>query len=109
MIAMIHSTEFKFIEEVKIIFLLPGHTYMPVDAIHATIERFVKNKTIWAPSEWSTIITNARVKPKPILVNNLQYSEFFNWKNVAAQLFTKVLKTTNGEIVQTTKSNLFFS
>lgn len=30
MLAMIHSTKFKYIEEVKITFLLPSHTYMPV-------------------------------------------------------------------------------
>ena len=43
---MIHSIELKFIE-VKIIFLLPDHTYMPVDAVHATIERFVKKKKLF--------------------------------------------------------------
>jgi len=46
MLAMIHSTHFEFIEEIKITFPLPGHTYMQVDSIHATIERFVKNKTV---------------------------------------------------------------
>ncbi|KAL4104361.1 hypothetical protein QTP88_019662 [Uroleucon formosanum] len=48
MLTMIHCIHFEFMEEVKINFLLLGHTYMPVDSIHATIERFVKNKTIWA-------------------------------------------------------------
>jgi len=37
--------------EVKFVFLLPGHSYMPVDPIHATTECFIKNKTIWAHCE----------------------------------------------------------
>lgn len=31
---------------------LPVHTYMPVDAAHAIIERFVRKRIIWVPSEW---------------------------------------------------------
>ncbi|CAI6353219.1 unnamed protein product [Macrosiphum euphorbiae] len=107
MLAMIHSTHFEFIEEIKITFLLPGHTYMPVDSIHATIERFVKNKTVWALSEWSTLITNARIKPLPIVVKNLQYSDFIDWKKLAAQFFTQVLKTTDEEVVHITKVKSF--
>lgn len=53
------------IKEIKITYLLPGHTYMPVDSVHSVIERCIKKKTIWGPSEWPTIIRNARIYPKP--------------------------------------------
>ncbi|KAF0714952.1 Uncharacterized protein FWK35_00033727, partial [Aphis craccivora] len=59
MMAMIQYTlekKLKFIKEIKLCFLLPGHTYMPVDSIHATIEHYTKNKSVWAPSEWGTLI-----------------------------------------------------
>lgn len=46
MVTMLHTTKFEFIQEIKITFLLPGHTYMPVDSVHASIERFVKNKML---------------------------------------------------------------
>jgi len=80
---------------------------MPVDSIHATIERFVKDKNIWAPSEWSTLITNARIKPLPIDVKNLKYSDFIDWKKLAAQFFTRVLKTTDEKVVLITKVKSF--
>lgn len=70
------------VETIKIVFLLPGHTYMPVDSIHAVIERFIKNRVIWAPSEWSTIIRNCRVNPRPYTVIKLEHSEFKNWKKL---------------------------
>lgn len=60
------------IKEIKITYLLPGHTYMPVDSVHSVIERCVNKKTIWAPSEWSTMIRNARINPKPYIVIDLK-------------------------------------
>lgn len=51
--------------EVKFVFLLPGHSYVPVDSIHATTERFIKDKTIWTPCEWHPLIRNSIiVNPK---------------------------------------------
>uniref|UniRef100_A0A6P7FS28 Uncharacterized protein LOC114333425 n=1 Tax=Diabrotica virgifera virgifera TaxID=50390 RepID=A0A6P7FS28_DIAVI len=84
MLVMIHSflQNSRNIETIKIVFLLPGHTYMPVDSIHAVIERFIKNRVIWAPSEWSTIIGNCRVNPRPYKVIKLDFSEFKNWKKL---------------------------
>lgn len=57
------------ITQIKVTYLLPGHTMMPVDSIHSTVESFVRNKTVWAPSEWPTMITNVRCNPKSYIVN----------------------------------------
>lgn len=107
MIAMLYNTKFKLIEKVKITFLLPGHTYMPVDFVHVIIERFTRNKTVWAPSEWSTLIRNSRRNPSPIEVRNIQYSKFYDWKKLAKQYFTLILKTTDNEFLQITKVKSF--
>lgn len=48
---------------------------MPVDSVHASIERFVKDKTVWASNEWATLIRNSRINPKPIEVKELVYSD----------------------------------
>jgi len=53
------------INKVSITYLQPGHTYMPVDSVHSTIESNLKKKIVWAPSEWPRIIVNSRNKPKP--------------------------------------------
>lgn len=58
MTAMLYNTKFEYIEEKKT-FLLLSHAYMPVGSVHATIERYTKNKTVLSSSEWSTLITNS--------------------------------------------------
>ena len=73
---------------------MAGHTMTTADSIHATIERAVKHKTVHAPSEWITIVGNARHNPRPYNVIKLQYSDFEDWKG-----FTDVFnfKMSNGE------------
>ncbi|KAH1021727.1 hypothetical protein HUJ04_011211 [Dendroctonus ponderosae] len=48
------------IEEVIITYLVAGHTYMPVDSVHAVIEKYVSKLNVQAPSEWITLLRNAR-------------------------------------------------
>lgn len=101
MLVMLHTflQEFaKHLETIKIVFLLPGHTYMPVDSVHATIERFIKKRIVWAPSEWETIIANARINPKPFDVVRMQHSDFQNWKKVGDERIPSSTKTSNGQI-----------
>ncbi|KAF0706908.1 Uncharacterized protein FWK35_00037669 [Aphis craccivora] len=112
MLAMISKSlksQFTYIKEIKIVFLLPGHTYMPVDSVHASIERFVRDKTVWASSEWATLIRNARINPKPIEVKQLAYSDFYNWKYEAdnSNILPKVLKDIDGNIIQISKVRYF--
>lgn len=91
------------INNIKITFLLPGHTYMPVDSIHATIERFVSKKTVWAPSEWATLVRDARVNPKPLEDIELKCNDILNWKDFYTTLFLNNLKTSSGDKVWTSK------
>ncbi|KAK5639727.1 hypothetical protein RI129_010538 [Pyrocoelia pectoralis] len=102
----------KSIDEVTITFLLAGHTYMPVDSIHAVIEKFIKGKSIMAPSEWPTILTNARTKPKPYIVKLLTHNDFFDFKNSTKQLKLKTdsnsLRLKDLKIVKFIKNNEVF-
>lgn len=75
------------IRHIKITYLLPGHTYMPVDAVHGTIERFIRRRIVWAPSEWPTLLANARVHPKPFEVISMKYSDFLSWKALSENFF----------------------
>lgn len=49
MIGMLNNfiNKAEYVTSVKITYLVPGHTYMPVDAIHSTIDNFLKNRTVW--------------------------------------------------------------
>lgn len=91
----------KNIHNIKIVFLLPGHTYMPVDAVHATIERFISKRIVWAPSEWATLIANARVNLRPFEVNPMKYFDFKDWKSVTQSILpNNVTKTREGRKFQ---------
>jgi hypothetical protein len=46
----------------QINYLVPGHTYMPVDSMHALIERSIKDTIIWAPSHWPTVIAIGSIR-----------------------------------------------
>ena len=62
-------------------FLLTGHTYMQVDAMHSCVERATKNKEVWCPTEWETIVRLARNKPFPFTATSLSYDSFLDWKS----------------------------
>ena len=60
---------------------------MPVDSVHSTIEPIVGKLTIWAPSEWPTIICNSRTSWFNCI--EIGHSEFKNWKSFTNLLLTK--------------------
>lgn len=92
------------VEQVSLSFLVPGHTYMTVDSCHAVIERAVKKKIVWAPSEWSTIIRNARTNPFPYYVKEMQYNDFLNFKKIInGKAFTKTVDNDTIKISDTRK------
>lgn len=87
--AAVHTAlqECQHIETIQMNFLLPGHTSMPVDSIHAVIENSVKNTVIHAPSQWSTVFTLARKNPKPYNVEVLKCADFVAWDSISDKYF----------------------
>lgn len=79
----------KNINNIQINYLIPGHTYMPVDSMHATIENSVKKSIIWAPSQWPTIMELARKNPSPYVVNVMDGKDFSGFEKVVDQTFKK--------------------
>lgn len=73
------------LETIQINYLLSGHTYMPVDSMHATIEREVRKLIVWAPSQWPTFIESARKNPRPYQVEVMEHNDFIDFDGV---LFT---------------------
>ncbi|XP_045506274.1 uncharacterized protein LOC123702542 [Colias croceus] len=77
----------KNITSIQMNYLLPGHTYMPVDSMHSVIEKSVTNTIVWAPSQWPTVFNLARKNPKPYHVNVLTFKDFCGWDIVADKYF----------------------
>lgn len=103
MLAMLHHflSSSKNIKYLTINYLLPGHTYMPVDSVHACIDKNIKKKTVWAPSEWSTIIRNSRINAGPYNTIIFKHTHFLDWSAVSSAMFMKQkLKDSNNDIVR---------
>lgn len=64
---------------------------------------------MWGPSEWSTLIRNTRLHPKPIEITELTYKDFSDWKSFSKIIFPINLKSLTGEVIQISniKSVLF--
>lgn len=62
---------------------------MPVDSMHATIEREIQKLTVWSPSQWMPYISAARKRPRPYQVNVMEHNDFMNWEEISAKTFTK--------------------
>ncbi len=58
-----------------------GHTQMEVDSVHATIERKLKNKSIFCPADYIQIMREARSRPSPYTVKYLTYDFFTDFSN----------------------------
>lgn len=74
---------------IQINYLIPGHTYMPVDSMHATIENFVKKSNVRAPSQWPTLFQFARQKPAQYNVKVMKGHEFFGFDDILNNTFKK--------------------
>lgn len=63
-------------------YLERGHTQMEIDSAHSVIERKLKNKEIYCPAEYVSIIKSARKNPSPYDVKYLDYKFFKNYASL---------------------------
>lgn len=76
-------------------FLEKGHTQNKVDSVHALIERTAKNKQIYIPDEWYTLVRWAKQKSPPYTVVEVDQDLILDFK---AWLHTKNwTRDTNSE------------
>ena len=84
MLAMIHSfvQHAEHLKSVEVLFLVSGHTYMPCDSVHSAVERAAKDITVFAPSQWTSLIVGARAE-EPYEVVKLTRDKVFDYKAIA--------------------------
>lgn len=84
------------LKEIMLTYLVAGHTYMPVDSVHAVIEKHISKMTVEGPSEWLTLVRNSRKAPRPYDVIPINYAEFLDWK--ALVVHKKLISVEKTEI-----------
>uniref|UniRef100_A0A8D8X766 DUF7869 domain-containing protein n=1 Tax=Cacopsylla melanoneura TaxID=428564 RepID=A0A8D8X766_9HEMI len=92
--AMIYHTlkECVNIKAIQINYLMVGHSYMPVDSVHSTIEKKTKNCDIQSLTEWLALIKMTRMNPFPYECIRLQHTVFLEWKEITNFYFPKQVK-----------------
>lgn len=87
--ALLHfSIEHGIIIEQK--YLEKGHTQMECDSVHALIEKKLKNRTIQLPSEYISVIREARLKPEPLGVCYLTHDNFLNFDDKSTFVYSSI-------------------
>lgn len=71
-------------------FLVIGHTQMEVDGIHSLIERKLKDKPIYLPSDFVRYTEEARQKPTPLLTKTLTYSFVKNYGERSTMVYESI-------------------
>ncbi|KAL4705707.1 hypothetical protein ACJJTC_002138 [Scirpophaga incertulas] len=86
---------------IKHTFLEQGHTQQEGDSVHALIERCAKNKCIYSPLEWFSLVRWAKEDGKPYTVVELNHTHFLDFKSTLSS--KNGTKSLGGDIVQWTK------
>lgn len=98
-------------------YLIAGNIYMPADSMHSTIESFISNKMVYAPSQWPTVTSLSRLVPGPYQDYSLNYKDIEDW--VTYEETSKIIPNTskpnvlnsllnkeqNREVIETLSSN----
>lgn len=76
----------KRLDSIKITFPVRGHSYMDCDRNMALINQTYTSEI---PEDWIIIVQNARVKPSPFKVVDIDVSFFKDWNSFLEPLYTK--------------------
>ncbi|XP_067635557.1 uncharacterized protein [Eurosta solidaginis] len=71
-------------------FLVKGHTQMEVDSVHSVIERKLKNRQIYLPSQYISTTQESRRNPFPYIARELDYTFFKDYDNKEYQLYESI-------------------
>ncbi|KAK9745449.1 hypothetical protein QE152_g6956 [Popillia japonica] len=71
-------------------YLEKGHTQMECDAVHSRIERKLKRRVTQLPSEYISVIREARSNPTPLDVCYLTYKDFLNYDDKTSFIYNSI-------------------
>ena len=64
-------------------FLVSGHTFLPSDHDFSLIEKKKKEKEIYVPLQWYSLVDEARTKARPFHAIRMQRQSFMHFKRYA--------------------------
>lgn len=95
---LVHMAQSLSFESITIKYLETGHTQMEADSMHSAIETAKKGLNVYCPSEWVTIVSNARRKD-PYSVDTMGFQDFWDLKALFKDLGHSLMKNEDGQAV----------
>ena len=87
-------------------FLIRGHTQNKADSVHSVIEKSVKRAKnagpIYSPSEYISLIKNAKKSGNKFIVKEMNFDSFFNLKLLSDETSLNLNKDVDGNIFKLT-------
>ncbi|CAG9771281.1 unnamed protein product [Ceutorhynchus assimilis] len=71
-------------------YLEKGHTQMECDSTHSLIERRLKGKDMYLPTDYINIIKDARKNPFPLDVEYLNHTYFLNFEDINCKRYNSI-------------------
>ena len=82
---LLHAVQVLHIDIIEQKFLVPGHTQMECDSMHAAIEHAQRYQKMYVPNDWLNVMTSARRK-QPYQTEQLFFGDFYDLKALATDL-----------------------
>ena len=73
-------------------FMVPGHTHMECDSVHAIIEKAKKRMDIFVPNDWFNLVRMAKTSPPYLTVVPINQDKIYRWDKVSEEIM-KLPKT----------------
>ena len=61
-----------------------GHSQMEGDSVHATIEKFIKKRDMYAPCDYFSAVRNSKVSDPKYVVKEMEQHDFLNFKQLSS-------------------------
>lgn len=80
----------KYNIEIEQKYLEKGHTQMECDSTHSLIERKLKNRQIYLPTDYISVIKEARKNPTPLEVSYIAHDFFINYEDDSKYRYSSI-------------------
>ena len=107
MLFAVNSPNNPNLQTIDVKYMESGHSYLECNSMHSMIERAKKHRRIYTPGKMRLIVEEARRNPQPYQVQQMDFSQFLDFKNLFDHTVMNFSLTSDGKKVSFLKVKLF--